>query len=288
MLIKSFFIALLIFSSPGYAYSFKNLTGYESNSLSSYKKRANLEDSLSMFVNKASNGEAVLVTHFEGPDNLIGVVLKGVNSNGKHMYGWVTPDLNNLIIGQVFGKDGFDKTELAEKFIQEQRLKNFPFEEQKNALKDSGHIKQYPDMKNVDSDLYVFVDLGCSYSYQFYKEVQEEDIFKENNIQIYWVLVGLNEEDIQKSAYLIYKNSLDVLESTFADDVKKYNNKEVHKEIVESVVLNNFILYTLSEKKAVPALMWADSKKGSVISRVGAPGKDDFFILVDQLKSLVP
>lgn len=245
-------------------------------------EQRDIQPELESLVKKASKGQAVLKSYFDGPEGLIGVILEGISPNGEHIYAWVTKDLNHLIIGQVYGRDGEENTALARKIMESDQREKMSFKDQKKALVHSGHIKQYPDLKDTGDNLYVFIDINCPYSELFFNEVQEDDTFLEKGIQINWVLIGLSEGDIQRASYLAAKENLNTLKESF--EVPWDNEKKVEdSSYLESIRLNNYLLYSIVEDPSVPTMMWVDSENNEVVTHAGAPEKEDFDVLIDYI-----
>ena len=78
---------------------------------------AQSEQDYKNLVAKVTKGRAVYVDHFAGPENLTGIILRGLNADSKEIITWNPPGTDFLMIGRLVDTYGSDLTQVAHNFF---------------------------------------------------------------------------------------------------------------------------------------------------------------------------
>jgi len=226
-----------------------------------------LEKKVYNIVNQASQGKAKVAAWHEY-DDVIGVVLEGVNSNGKNIIGWIPKSTDMLILGNAIQKGKSLNPNLkkaTKKDIQKSKNKQ-TFDIPKNnikAIQKSFSIDQFK-ISNPKATFYVFFDPVCKFCERaYYNTKQKRAKYIKSKTQIKWIPIAIldKKSEILASSMLALNN----MEKYF--HIANRNRKNQIRQKIENITADHFqrvdkntILFfkVLGDKLGTPLIVWEE------------------------------
>jgi len=75
------------------------------------------EQRLKKLVEEATKGRVIYIDHFAGPEEMTGIILKGLNNDSKKIIAWNPPGTDFLMVGRLINSSGEDLTQVAHDFF---------------------------------------------------------------------------------------------------------------------------------------------------------------------------
>lgn len=224
--------------------------------------------SLDNLVRQASLGQARLISAFDGPDGMTGLVIKGMQETSKELVAWKPNRADVLVIGRVFGPDGTDYTQQAERRLsggtipveaepKPQSLETVYWQALQNSS--SRAIAQF-DLESFKTPLMVFFDPNCTHCHRLRHMAEESrEVFVGHEVEILWLPVAFDPVSEKKAAALLLKG--------FAESVESV---EITDEAISAVRINTRLARAAMPDLYTPMMMWRQAS-GQVETLVGAP-----------------
>lgn len=233
-------------------------------------------------VDEASQGRAHLVRSFPAPEGLTGIVVQGNEPGGRQMIGWVTPEGQHLIIGNIFDRFANDLSQAAyEKYVVLQKIGVEDFIDQVSA---APAVTQFV---GGDRTLYIFADADCVYCHALFLDIaQFKDAFEQASVRVRWIMVGTQSRESAQRGAAILAQGLSGLEQNSLE----YDNARsrggvaplADRRFLEQVEANTRLLMQSSaQSKATPTLIWRSSRGPQLA--VGAPTQQALRAILDDI-----
>lgn len=150
----------------------------------------NLKPFLIDLVNKASTGKAVYINHFEGPEGLTGIILKGLNKDSKEIIGWNPKGSNLLFIGSVVDLSGKDITQIAVEYYISSKQDQEINEKQAALIKDLNGFR-YIETVTSSKVASVVIDPACLYCQEIINQIElRKEEFSKKGMSVEIIPIG--------------------------------------------------------------------------------------------------
>lgn len=117
---------------------------------------------LRALVARVTKNRVVYVDHFPGPENLTGIILKGLNQDSKKIIAWNPPGTDLLMIGRLVDATGTDLTQVAHDYFLSESNTSDPlsFETIESELK----FFQFSSPASLsEKTIHIITDPSCVY-----------------------------------------------------------------------------------------------------------------------------
>jgi len=224
--------------------------------------------SLELLIRQASHGKARLLSTFEGPNGMTGLVLKGMQATSKELIAWKPARADVLVIGRVFGSDGTEYTQQAARRIfgeatavDSEAKPQFLEALYQQALQggSSRAIAQF-DLESFKTPLMVFFDPNCTHCHRLRHMAEENrELFMEHEVEILWMPVAFDPVSEKRAAALLLEGF-----------VESGENVGITDDAISAVRINSRLAKAAMPDLYTPMMMWRQVS-GRVDTLVGAP-----------------
>lgn len=158
---------------------------------------------LAELVSEVSKGKATLVSIFEGPEGLTGLVIKGNTPTGKKKIAWAPVGSNVILFGPVVDKEGRDLTSIAE----ETQIRSVTSES--NEVQ-PGNLGSYVFKKGQGDKirhLSIIISPSCPSCQALLQKIQKPYVRFAEDVQVSLIPIARTDQDRIRGARLLETGS---------------------------------------------------------------------------------
>ena len=213
----------------------------------------------------ASGQRMKAVSLFDGPDQLVGIIIQPVEGGAKQL-AWASPNLEVVLPTDALDKDGVSRNTKA--LLQQKVFISTP--ELAALVMDKGIM-----VGTKGPVITVFVDPNCIYCNKFYKQVMP--LVKQGKVRVRFMMVGFLRPSSEARAAAIVSakdpvRALDEDESNFTEAREQDNSAGTKADpLVARVVQDNTALMYRAGGSGTPAVLACQQDQPAPVFSSGMP-----------------
>lgn len=219
-------------------------------------------------LSKATQGQAVIVDSFPGPEGLTALIIgpaPGVEDHGK-VVGWGLPN-GLLMVGNLYDRNGRNLNQVVQaskgltaeegRTVSGEKLEGL-WESVRQSLAMGGGVVEGNASASEDATVFIFFDPQCGHCKRLYKEIhQQEDLLR--SWRFVWLPVSiLGQQGIPMAAHAL--TGPDAFRQVMTLSKEGLKNLPYPDEKARSLLAINQVLLELSGQPATPAMLWRDAQ----------------------------